>query len=115
MPKSWFVASGAVPSWMKLHAEEQKAEPEDRLTDVAQRCRADTVHEPAAEDESGESWRRSKASSWTVTVVPISAPRIMPIVWRSVRRPADAKPTSMTVVALDDCSPAVTPAPQGAT
>jgi len=34
-PKSWFVAKrrGAVVD--ELHAEEQKAEPEDRLTDVA--------------------------------------------------------------------------------
>ena len=46
-----------------------------------------------------------------MTVVPMSAPRITPIVWRSVRRPADAKPTSMTVVALDDWRIAVAPAP----
>ena len=51
---------------------------------------------------SGETARRSNASSCTVTVVPTSAPRITPIVCRSESRPADANPTSITVVALED-------------
>ena len=46
-----------------------------------------------------------------MTVVPMSAPRMTPMVCRSDSRPAEAKPTSMTVVALDDCRTAVTPAP----
>ena len=35
----------------QLHAEEEKAEPEDRLTDVAHRAAARDVQEPACEDE----------------------------------------------------------------
>ncbi len=54
---------------------------------------------------------RLNARSCTVTVVPMSAPRMTPIVCRRLSRPAEAKPTSMTVVALEDCRTAVTPAP----
>ena len=42
----------------------------------------------------------SKAIIWTVSVVPIEAPRITPMVCTSVIMPASTKPTSMTVVAL---------------
>src|SRR5437899_1841955 len=40
--------------------------------------------------------------SWTVSVVPMSAPRMTPSVWRKVMRPADTKPISMIVAAVGD-------------
>src|SRR2546425_646273 len=40
--------------------------------------------------------------SCTVNVVPMSAPRITPSVWRNVMRPAATKPISMSVVAAED-------------
>jgi hypothetical protein len=55
--------------------------------------------------------RRLKASSCTVKVVPMSAPRITPRDWRKVMRPADTNPISMRVVAEDDWINAVTSAP----
>jgi hypothetical protein len=53
-----------------------------------------------------------KAISWTVTVVPMSAPRMMPSVWRNVMIPADTKPMSISVVAAEDWMIAVTVAPE---
>ncbi len=49
--------------------------------------------------------------SCTVKVVPRSAPRMMPSVWRNVMRPADTKPISISVVAAEDWMIAVTVAP----
>src|SRR5712691_2812451 len=49
--------------------------------------------------------------SCTVSVVPMSAPRMTPSVWRKVMRPADTKPISMIVVADDDCRSPVTITP----
>jgi hypothetical protein len=46
-----------------------------------------------------------------VTVVPIFAPMITPIDWVKVRRPALTKDTTITVVADEDCTIAVTPKP----
>ena len=53
-----------------------------------------------------------KAISCTVNVVPMSAPRITPSVWRNVMRPAATKPISMSVVAADDWMIAVIAAPE---
>jgi hypothetical protein len=52
--------------------------------------------------------------SWTVNVVPTSAPRMIPIAWWRVRSPAWTKPMSITVVAVEDWISAVTPAPVSA-
>ncbi len=49
--------------------------------------------------------------SWTVNVVPMSAPRMIPSVWRNVISPADTKPMSMSVVAAEDWMMAVIAAP----
>ena len=49
--------------------------------------------------------------SWTVNVVPMSAPRMIPSVWGKVISPAATKPISITVVADDDWMIAVTAAP----
>jgi len=46
-----------------------------------------------------------------VSVVPMSAPRMTPSVWRKVMRPADTKPISMIVVADDDWRSPVTITP----
>ena len=50
--------------------------------------------------------------SCTVNVVPMSAPRITPSVWRNVMRPAATKPISMSVVAAEDWMIAVMAAPE---
>ena len=54
-----------------------------------------------------------KARSCTVTVVPMSAPRITPSDWGNVTRPADTKPISISVVADEDWMIEVTSAPRG--
>ena len=46
-----------------------------------------------------------------VMVVPIFAPMMMGMAWRSPMRPAATKPMVMTVVALELCSTAVASAP----
>ncbi len=46
-----------------------------------------------------------------VTVVPILAPIIMPTAWFNFIIPELTKPTTITVVAEEDCITAVTPAP----
>ena len=46
-----------------------------------------------------------------VIVVPMLAPMMTPIACASVRSPALTKPTTITVVALEDCMTAVTPRP----
>jgi len=46
-----------------------------------------------------------------VKVVPMSAPRITPSVWRKVIRPAETKPISISVVAAEDWMIAVIVAP----
>ena len=48
------------------------------------------------------------ANSQAVTVVPMFAPMITPMALRSVIRPAFTKLTSMSVVAVDDCTRTVT-------
>jgi hypothetical protein len=53
-----------------------------------------------------------KARICTVKVVPMSAPRITPRDWRKVRRPADTKPISISVVADEDWMRVVTSAPE---
>jgi hypothetical protein len=50
--------------------------------------------------------------SWTVNVVPISAPRITPMVCENGMRPAETKPISITVVAEEDWMIPVTAAPE---
>ena len=50
--------------------------------------------------------------SWTVTVVPMSAPSTTAIAWGRVMRLEAAKPTSMTVTAVDDWMMVVTTAPE---
>ena len=50
--------------------------------------------------------------SCTVNVVPMSAPKMMPSVWRKVIRPALTKPMSISVVAAEDWMIAVTAAPE---
>ena len=52
------------------------------------------------------------AISWTVSVVPMSAPRMTPSVCRNVIRPAATNPISIRVVAADDCRSAVAAAPE---
>jgi hypothetical protein len=47
-----------------------------------------------------------------VLVVPTLAPKITPMDCLKVSRPALTKPTVVTVVAVDDCTSAVTSAPQ---
>ena len=49
----------------------------------------------------------SKAMSWPVMVVPMLAPMITPTAWRSVIMPEFTKPTTITVVAEEDCITAV--------
>ncbi len=51
------------------------------------------------------------AMIWAVIVVPMFAPMITPIDWESDIRPELMKPTTKTVVTLDDCMTAVIPAP----
>ena len=46
-----------------------------------------------------------------MNVVPMSAPRMMPIAWCRVSRPAWTNPITITVVAVDDWISAVAPAP----
>ena len=46
-----------------------------------------------------------------VNVVPMFAPMMMEIAWASVSKPAFTKLTVMTVVAVEDCTDAVTKAP----
>jgi hypothetical protein len=53
----------------------------------------------------------TKESSQLVRVVPIFEPNIMPIACRNDIRPEFAKPTSITVTAVEDCSATVSPAP----
>ncbi len=48
---------------------------------------------------------------WAVTVVPMSAPKIMPIDCGNVSSPAEIKPTTRTVVTDEDWMTAVTNAP----
>ena len=55
-----------------------------------------------------------KAMIWAVMVVPMLAPRIIPIDWESVSSPEVMKPTTSTVVTEDDWITAVTPAPANA-
>jgi hypothetical protein len=52
-----------------------------------------------------------KAMSWEVTVVPMLAPRITPTACCRVIRPALTNPISMTVVAEEDWTTAVTRVP----
>ena len=47
-----------------------------------------------------------------VIVVPIFAPIITPMAWARVSSPALTKPTTITVVALEDWTSAVTPSPE---
>ena len=54
---------------------------------------------------------RSNATSWAVTVVPMWEPRIRPIAWTRVSKPALTKPTTMTVLAPEDWMTPVTTAP----
>ena len=71
------------------------------------------------ENEVGLNIRMIKLSLWIpvrlkiqdVTVVPIFAPMITPTAWDSFIIPEFTKPTTITVVADDDCITAVTPAP----
>jgi len=50
-------------------------------------------------------------TNWDVIVVPILAPKVMPTDCPNVIIPAFTKPTSITVVAPDDCINAVNKAP----
>ena len=47
-----------------------------------------------------------------VIVVPMFAPIITPMAWARVSSPALTKPTTITVVALEDWTSAVTPSPE---
>ena len=47
-----------------------------------------------------------------VMVVPILAPMMIPIAWDNFIIPEFTKPTTITVVAEEDCITAVTPAPR---
>ena len=51
------------------------------------------------------------ANSHAVTVVPMFAPMMTPIALRKVIRPAFTKLTSISVVAVDDCTSTVTKKP----
>ena len=53
----------------------------------------------------------NRAMIQAVKVVPMLAPIMTLIAWVRVRRPAFTKPTTITVVALEDCMTAVTPIP----
>ena len=48
---------------------------------------------------------------WAVTVVPMLAPIMMPMAWRSLRTPAPTRPTTRTVAAEEEWMTAVTAAP----
>ena len=52
-----------------------------------------------------------RANSQAVNVVPILAPMMTPMAWVSVMSPALTKLTSISVVAVDDCTSAVTTKP----
>ena len=54
----------------------------------------------------------SNATSWAVMVVPMLAPKMIPIDCTSVSSPALTNPITITVAALDDCTTAVTAAPE---
>ena len=54
----------------------------------------------------------AKRSICAVIVVPMFAPIIMPTAPRSFKMPAFTRPITMTVVAVDDCTAAVTTAPK---
>ncbi len=47
-----------------------------------------------------------------VTVVPMLAPMMMPTAWFNFMMPEFTNPTTMTVVAEEDCMTAVTPTPR---
>ena len=54
---------------------------------------------------------RLNEMSWAVTVVPMFAPKMMPMAWTRFRRPALMKPSTMMVVAALDWMTAVTNVP----
>ena len=56
-------------------------------------------------------WMPLRLRSQAVTVVPMLAPMMTPMAWRSSMRPEFTKPTTMTVVAEEDWITAVTPRP----
>ena len=56
-------------------------------------------------------WMPARLKIQLVMVVPMLAPIIMPIAWDNFIIPELTKPTTMTVVAEEDCITAVTPAP----
>ena len=69
------------------------------------------IAKPAPTRSSESSWTL-KARSWTVTVVPMSAPRITPSDCGNVTSPAETKPMSIRVVADEDWMIDVTSAPE---
>ncbi len=106
-------ASGASPSFITFMPRKMKPKPSTtwpRLLSSPRREKKVSA-KPAPTSRSDSSWTRN-ASSCTVTVVPMSAPRIIPSDWGKVRRPADTKPISMRVVADEDWMIAVTSAPE---
>ena len=58
------------------------------------------TEEPPVDQESGE--LTSEAMIWVVMVEPTLAPRMTPIDWERVIRPAEMKPTTITVVTEED-------------
>ena len=110
-PNSALCLSGTVPSAMSFIPRNRKPKPRTAWPMYLIVPLNDVYRSQPRKTTSGAKPSRLNARSCTVTVVPMSAPRMTPIVWRRLSRPAEVKPTSMTVVALDDCSTAVTPAP----
>jgi len=81
-------------------------------TSFMTRRRATKLAVKPSPTRNGEASVIRNAMSCTVRVVPMSAPRITPSVWRKLIRPADTKPISMSVVAAEDWMIAVIAAPE---
>jgi hypothetical protein len=105
-------ASGLRPSLITFMPRKMKPSPRiaiPTLRAAPRRAKKVTANPPPTSNRAN-SWTL-KASSWTVTVVPMSAPRMTPRDCRKEIRPADTNPISIRVVAADDWTRAAVAAP----
>ena len=110
---SWLSRRGATPSRMIFRPRNMSPRPSTACPKSRALARRATkvMTNPRPTTSSAQSVIL-KAISCTVSVVPMSAPRMMPSVWRNVMIPADTNPISISVVAAEDWMMAVTAAPE---
>src|SRR6266542_3413102 len=110
---TWLPPSGARPSVITFMPRQTKPKPRiavPTLLAAPRRAKKLTAN-PAPTSRSENSWILN-ARSWTVNVVPMSAPRMTPRDWGNESSPAETNPMSIRVVADEDWIMAVTSAPE---